>query len=80
MKLYITVTLPLRIETFEMDTSVNPELPWQEFIEKLKLHKYLDKHYEDWQGYDINIDEEEISDSKQFFKKQEVPVEEEVDD
>ena len=80
MRLYITVTTINQTHDFEMTTAVNPDLPWHEFIEKIKLHKYLDQHYDDWQGYDINIDDSEVSDSSQFFKKQPLEIPDDTDD
>lgn len=80
MKLYITVTRINQIDQFEMETKVDPDLPWHEFIEKLNLHKYLDQHYDDWQGYDIDIDDEHVQDSRLFFKKDKLEVPEDIDD
>ena len=62
MKLYITVTEILGKHEFEMETDVNPELPWHDFVRKIKLVKILDKDYPNWQSYDINIDLGENSD------------------
>lgn len=58
MKLYITVTEVLGTKEFEMITDVDPDLPWHDFIKAINLHRRLDSEYPDWQGYDIDIDDE----------------------
>lgn len=68
IKLYVTVTELLGVREFDMITDVDPDLPWSEFITAINLHKRLDKEYPDWQGYDINIDEEEIVVPNMFGK------------
>lgn len=75
LKLYVTVTNLLGINEFEMTTDADPTLPWHDFIEKIQLHKRLDKEYPDWQGYDINIDECDIVIEKMFGKMTEPTVE-----
>lgn len=77
MKVYVTVTNLLGVAEFELDTLVDPDLPWNEFIEKINLHKILDNKFPDWQGYDLNIDEEDIVIPK-MFGKLELPTGEEV--
>lgn len=56
LKLYITVKELLGNKEFEMITDVDPELPLEEFVDKIKLIKLLDKDYPDWQSYEIDID------------------------
>lgn len=78
MKIYVTVTNLLSVEEFEIETKVDPELPWHDFIEAINLHKILDHRFPDWQGYDLNIDEEEII-IPRMFGKLETPAEEAID-
>lgn len=58
MKIYVTVTDLLGQHNFEMTVKKSQaDLPYQEFLQAIQLHKYLDQHYPDWGGYDINLDE-----------------------
>ena len=58
MKIYITVTEILGTKEFGLETDQDPELPWHDFVKAIDLHRILDRDYPDWQGYDIDLNEE----------------------
>ena len=70
-RLYITVTEILSEKQFELDTEVDVELPWHDFIKAINLHQILDRDYPDWQGYDINID---VEYDKEVYANEEVEL------
>lgn len=75
MKIYVVATNLLGVHEFEMDTLVDPDLPYHEFVKAAGIAERLDKEYPGWRSFDINIDEADIV-LPNMFGKLETPVEE----
>jgi hypothetical protein len=76
MKIYIVATNMLGVHEFEMDTDVDPDLPYAEFVKAVGIPAILDKNYPGWVNFDINIDEADII-IPNMFGKIELPQPEE---
>ena len=55
MNLRITVRTPLQEYEFDIETKLNMELPYDEFVTKLKLKDKLNKKYPDWISFEIDL-------------------------
>jgi len=74
MLLLITVRTPLQEYQFDLETKLNMELPYEDFVTKLKLKEKLDKKYPGWTSFEIDL--YEIPDPE--WKKEEKQNVEEV--
>jgi len=70
--LLITVTTDLATYQLDLDTDIDIELPYAEFVEKLDIHSLLDKEYSGWTKFDIDL--YEIPEPE--WKKEKLDVEE----
>lgn len=55
MLLLITVRTPLQEFQFDLETNLDMELPYAEFVNKSKIKDKLDKKYPDWTSFDIDL-------------------------
>ena len=53
--LLITVTTHLATYQLDLDTDIDIELPYTEFVEKLDIHSLLDKEYSGWTKFEIDL-------------------------
>ena len=70
--LLITVTTHLATYQLDLDTDIDIELPYTEFVEKLGILTLLDKEYSGWTKFDIDL--YEIPEPE--WKKEKLDVEE----
>ena len=57
MKLLITVKTLLSEHQYTIDSDLDIELPYAEYIQKLGIEQDLDKNYPDWIDYEIDLTE-----------------------
>ncbi len=74
MKLLITVKTLLQEYQFDLETKLDMELPYEEFVNKLKIKDKLDKKYPNWTSFEIDL--YEIPEPE--WKKEKLDVEEVV--
>jgi hypothetical protein len=55
MKLLITVKTPLSEHQYTIDSDLDIEIPYAEYIQKLGIEKHLDKNYPGWVDYEIDL-------------------------
>ena len=55
MNLLITVRTPLQEYQFDLETKLDMELPYADFVNKLKLKDRLDKKYPNWTSFEIDL-------------------------
>jgi hypothetical protein len=58
MELLITVKTPLSEHQYTIETDLDPELPYAEFIEKLDIKNHLDQAWPNWTNFEIEIADE----------------------
>lgn len=57
MELLITVKTPLSENQYTIDSDLDIEIPYAEYIQKLGIEKDLDKNYPGWIDYEIDLTE-----------------------
>ena len=55
MELLITVKTPLSEHQYTIESDLDIELPYAEYIQKLDIEKHLDKNYPGWVDYEIDL-------------------------
>jgi hypothetical protein len=55
MELLITVKTLLSEHQYTIESDLDIELPYAEYIQKLGIEKHLDKNYSGWVDYEIDL-------------------------
>lgn len=55
MKLLITVKTPLSEHQYTIDSDLDIEIPYAEYIKQLGIEAELDKNYPGWVDYEIDL-------------------------
>lgn len=55
MELLITVKTPLSEHQYTIDSDLDIEIPYAEYIERLGIEAELDKNYPGWVDYEIDL-------------------------